>query len=55
MRAAAHNPKFAKKMGIPKRVAEDFVTADMMHPMLAKAKPAVAKPKVKRPQKGRKT
>lgn len=28
MRAAAHNPKFAKKMGIPKKVAKEFVRAD---------------------------
>lgn len=28
MRAAAHNPKFAKKMGIPKKVAKEFVAAD---------------------------
>jgi len=28
MAAAAHNPKFAKKMGIPKKVAKDFNKAD---------------------------
>ena len=28
MRAAAHDPKFAKKMGIPKKVAKEFVAAD---------------------------
>lgn len=28
MRAAAHDPKFAKKLGIPKKVAQDFVAAD---------------------------
>jgi hypothetical protein len=28
MRAAAHNPGLAKKLGIPKKVARDFVTAD---------------------------
>lgn len=28
MAAAAHNPKFAKKMGIPKKVAKDFNQAD---------------------------
>lgn len=28
MRAAAHDPKFAKKLGIPKKVAQDFVRAD---------------------------
>lgn len=28
MRAAKHNPAFAKKMGIPQKVARDFVAAD---------------------------
>lgn len=28
MRAAAHNPGFAKKMGIPQKVARDFEKAD---------------------------
>ena len=28
MRAAAHDPKFAKKLGIPKKVAQDYVKAD---------------------------
>lgn len=28
MRAAAHDPKFAKKVGIPKAVAKEFVRAD---------------------------
>ena len=28
MAAAAHNPKFAKKMGIPQKVATDFNQAD---------------------------
>lgn len=28
MRAAVHDPKFAKKVGIPKDVAEEFVEAD---------------------------
>ena len=28
MRAAAHNPKFAKKVGIPQSVAQEFVLAD---------------------------
>ncbi len=28
MRAAKHNPKFRKKIGIPKKVAEEFVAAD---------------------------
>jgi len=34
MRAAAHNPQFAKKVGIPQNVARDFEAADE-----AKAKP----------------
>jgi len=28
MRAAAHNPAFAKKMGIPQKVAREFERAD---------------------------
>ena len=28
MAAAAHNPKFAKKMGIPPKVAKEFNQAD---------------------------
>jgi hypothetical protein len=28
MEAAAHNPKFAKKAGIPVKVAKEFVAAD---------------------------
>jgi hypothetical protein len=28
MRAAAHDPKFAKKLQIPQSVARDFVAAD---------------------------
>jgi hypothetical protein len=28
MRAAAHNPKFAKRLGIPQSVAKDYVKAD---------------------------
>lgn len=28
MAAAAHDPKFAKKMGIPQKVAKDFNAAD---------------------------
>lgn len=28
MRAAAHNPEFAKKMGIPQDVAEEYAKAD---------------------------
>jgi hypothetical protein len=28
MRAAKHNPAFAKKLGIPQKVAKEFVAAD---------------------------
>lgn len=28
MEAAAHNPKFAKKAGVPVKVAREFVEAD---------------------------
>ena len=28
MRAAANNPAFAKKMGIPQKVAKEYVAAD---------------------------
>jgi hypothetical protein len=28
MEAAAHNPEFAKKAGIPQKVAKEFVAAD---------------------------
>ncbi len=28
MAAAAHNPKFAKKVGIPQKVAKEFNAAD---------------------------
>jgi hypothetical protein len=28
MRAAAHDKKFAKKVGIPQKVAKEFVKAD---------------------------
>ncbi len=28
MRAAAHDPKFAKRLGIPQKVAREFVAAD---------------------------
>lgn len=38
MRAAAHDPKFAKKMGIPQNVAREYVEAD-------KAKAGKSKPK----------
>lgn len=28
MEAAAHNPKFARKAGVPQKVAKEFVRAD---------------------------
>lgn len=30
MRAAAHNPKFAKKVGIPVGVAKEYANADKL-------------------------
>jgi hypothetical protein len=36
MAAAAHDPAFAKKVGIPQDVAEDFFTADQHRAALAK-------------------
>jgi hypothetical protein len=41
MEAAAHNPKFAKKAGVPQKVAKEFVMADMGRKFgAAKPKPA---------------
>ncbi len=37
MAAAAHNPKFAKKMGIPRKVAKEFNKADAASGALGKA------------------
>lgn len=37
MAAAAHNPAFAKKLGIPSKVAKDFNQADKGSKMLHKA------------------
>jgi len=37
MEAAAHNPAFAEKAGIPQKVAKEFVAADKR---AAKKKPA---------------
>lgn len=39
MEAVAHDPKFAKKAGIPKTVGKDFVLADVGRGF-AKEKPA---------------
>lgn len=38
MAAAAHNPKFAKKVGIPAKVAKDFNKADTGGKMLSAKK-----------------
>ena len=38
MAAAAHNPKFAKKMGIPQGVAREFNQADAKTGILRKKK-----------------
>lgn len=38
MAAAAHNPAFAKKMGIPPRVAKDFNKADAKTGILRRKK-----------------
>lgn len=38
MAASAHNPSFAKKMGIPKKVAQEFNQADKGKGMLRKKK-----------------
>lgn len=37
MAAAAHNPAFAKKVGIPPKVAKDFNVADTGSKMLSSA------------------
>lgn len=38
MAAAAHNPKFAKKVGIPTKVAKEFNAADAGTGILKKMK-----------------
>lgn len=38
MAAAAHNPKFAKKVGVPQGVAKDFNRADAKTGILRKKK-----------------
>lgn len=40
MAAAAHNPQFAKKMGIPQKVATEFNQADAKTGILRKKKKA---------------
>lgn len=42
MAAAAHNPQFAKKVGIPQKVAKDFNQADKGTQMLKQAMTARA-------------
>jgi hypothetical protein len=37
MAAAAHNPAFARKLGIPQEVAKEFNQADEGTPMLKRA------------------
>ena len=38
MEAAAHNPAFAKKAGIPQKVAKEFVAADNAKAKVTKKK-----------------
>jgi hypothetical protein len=38
MQAASHNPKFAKRVGIPVAVAKDFNAADKGGPLLKQRK-----------------
>jgi hypothetical protein len=52
MRAAAHNPQFAKKVGIPQSVAQDFTQADSgQDPALTVVRDSLNKDK-KPPRKG---
>jgi hypothetical protein len=52
MQAAAHNPKFAKKAGVPQSVAQDFTQADSeQDPALAVVRDSLNKDK-KPPHKG---
>ena len=43
MAAAAHSPKFAKKVGVPQKVARDFNAADAGTPLLKRANNRVKK------------
>ena len=43
MAAAAHNPKFAKKVGIPGKVAQEFNQADAASGILKGIKPKINK------------
>ena len=37
MAAVAHDPKFAKKVGVPQKVGKDFNEADTGTPLLSRA------------------
>lgn len=52
MEAAAHNPAFAKKVGIPKKVASDFAKADEARAKKRKASGKALYPSSKDPQDG---
>lgn len=43
MAAAAHDPKFAKKVGVPRSVAKDYNKADVKTGILKKKKPETKK------------
>lgn len=53
MAAAAHNPKFAKKVGIPVKVAKEFNSADKGKGIIKspKAAPSINKAPMKNPFK----
>lgn len=54
MAAAAHNPKFAKKVGIPQKVAKEFNEADKGTGIIkSKNKKKNSKPEYKGDQKDR--
>ena len=44
MAAAAHNPKFARKVGVPRNVAREFNQADKGTGILGKMRPKRRKP-----------
>lgn len=48
MAAAAHNPKFAKKVGVPQRVAKEFNSADAGTGILKGKRKKKAAPKMGR-------
>ena len=50
MAGAAHNPAFAKKVGVPQGVAQEFNQADKGGALLSQAMKAKA---LRRPQRGR--